>query len=120
MSFFIITNTVFFLNCEKKTETVFITSNISVELPANYEKIISNSKSSVITNPELIVENKIYGYMATIKNDDIFISDLITNEFDTLSLEQKKEKLNPNIKGFMRGFNGNKLIHKDTIIHGLL
>lgn len=120
MSFFIITSAVFFLNCEKKTETVFITPNISVALPANYEKIISNSKSSVITNPELIVENKIYGYMATIKNDDIFISDLSTNEFDTLSLEQKKEKLNPNIKGFMRGFSGNKLTHKDTIIHGLV
>ena len=93
MSFFIITNTVFFLNCEKKTETVFITPNISVELPSNYEKIISNSKNSIITNPELTVENKIYGYTASIKNDDIFIGNLFTNEFDTLSLEQKKEKI---------------------------
>lgn len=119
MSFFIIACIVFFTDCKRKTETVFLTPNISVELPVNYKKDIRTSKSSEISNPELIIQLNSYNYSATINNDDIFIGNLINNEFDTLSIQEKKEKIIPNLKGYVRGINGNKLIHKDTIINEL-
>ena len=107
-------------NCKKETETVFITSNISVELPNNYKYFVSHSTSSVTTNPELIVKNKLYNYHAIVNQDEIIMSNTITDEFEALDLNEKADKLkNSFTKGFMKGFNGSKLISKEKEINEL-
>lgn len=102
-------------NCKKDTETVVITPNISVELPKNFEFFEKQAISTVQSIPDTIL-SKSYNFRATIHGDDIFISKVIDKAFDTLSLEQQKAKLAPNLKGYVRGFQGNNLVHKDTII----
>lgn len=103
-------------NCKKETDTVVITPNISVELPKNFEYFESNNTSTVKTNPDTIILSKSYNYSASLNGDDIFISKTIESAFDTLSLEQQKAKLAPNLKGYVGGFQGANLVHKDTIM----
>jgi len=107
-------------NCKQETETVFITPNISVNLPNNYKYFISHSTGSYRTNPELIVKNKLYNYRAIVNQDEIIMSNTITDEFDTLGLNEKKAKLkNSFTKGFVKGFNGIKLTSEEKEINGL-
>lgn len=120
LSFFIITSMVLFTDCKSKTETVFITPNISVELPNNYKYFVSHSTESDKTNPELIGKQKHYNYKARINNDDIIIGNMITDEFDTLDLNEKIAKLkNDFTKGFARGFNGSNLTSEEKEINEL-
>lgn len=117
---YLIISTLYFTSCNKQTETVFITPNISVELPVNYKKYVSKSLSSDITDSLKKIEMEHDTYRAKINNDEIFIGNLINNDFKTFNIKEKKEKLIPNLNGFVRGFNGYKLMHKDTIIKQLV
>jgi len=81
-----------------------LTPNISVKLPDNFRKQISNPNGSTISDPEHIIQSKTYTYTATINHDEIFIGNTTSTAYDTLSLDQKKEKIVPNLNGFVRGF----------------
>lgn len=108
-----------FTGCKKTSKTVYLSPNISVELPDNFRKHISNSNSSSVSDSVQIIQSKTYTYTATINHDEIFIGNTTSTAYDTLSLDQKKEKIAPNLNGFVRGFEGTNLARKDTIINGL-
>jgi hypothetical protein len=117
---FLFASVLLFTSCKKETETVFITPTISVDLPANYNSFLSHSTSSVITNPDVKKEHKNYNYRADINNDEIFITNLITDEFDSLNVNERIVRIKKGgLKGIVRGFNGRNLIHEEQIINGL-
>ena len=119
ISFLIIAGMLIFTDCNKTTKTVYLSPNISVELPDNFRKQISNSNGSSASDSDQIIQSKTYTYTATINHDEIFIGNTTSTAYNTLSLDQKKEKIGPNLNGFVRGFEGTNLARKDTIINGL-
>jgi hypothetical protein len=94
ISVILISFTVLLIACKKEFKTVFVTSTISVDLPVDYQNFVSHSTSSVITNPDVKKEHKNYNYRARINNDEVFITNLITDEFDTLNLGERLERIN--------------------------
>ena len=119
LSLFLISIFILVTDCKRKTQRVAITPSISVELPINYKKNISHSTGYDKTNPDLIVKSTHDNFRARIYKDEVFISNTITKEFDTLNVEEKKERIKINLKGYMRGFNGRKLIQEEKIINGI-
>jgi hypothetical protein len=120
IALFLIASTILLSACKKEMETVFITPTISVDLPVDYQNFVSHSTSSVITNPNVKKEHKNYNYRARINDDEVFITNLITDEFDTLNVDQRIKRINKGVlKGFVRGFKGRNLIHDEQIINGL-
>lgn len=109
-------------NCKKETETVLITPNISVELPKNYEYFVSHSTATDRTNPELITNHKNYNYASTINSDEIFVSKMITDEYDGLDFNEKTGKLKILTKGFAKGYVSSTVIDltsKEKEINGV-
>jgi hypothetical protein len=113
---FLFATTVILTTCNNDRQTVFVTPNISVELPADYNSFVSHSTSGVITNPEVKKEHNNYNYRAKFNNDEVFITNLITDEFDTLNVDERIERTNKGVvKGIVRGFNGRNLIHESKL-----
>ncbi len=104
----ILTSIVLLISCNRQTERVALTPNISVVLPVNY-KTINDVKKAKGTS-----------YIARYHNDEIFVSKLILKEIDKLSLEDKKELIKTNLFSFMKPLNGINLISSEEEIGDIL
>ena len=106
--------------CKKKTETVFVTPKISVELPSNFKYFESQSTSSEKGKPGIELSTQ-FNYRVSINDkDDIMVTKMVTHEYDTLDISEKREILKKGNKAFVRGFNGRNLTSSEKEINGMV
>ncbi len=98
-----------FAACNKKSERVALTPNISVKLPANY-----GMKKQVQNN----INWTFYGAM--INQDEILIGKFVDKKIDTISIEKKKESGIKNMEAFMKPYNARKLESSEKIVGDLV
>ncbi len=99
----------FFISCNKHTERVTITPDISVKLPVNYKMA-----KQVHSNREWTL------YGAMLNSDEIFIGASIEKGFDTLSLEEIKERNIKNMQAYMKPYNARKFESSEKVIGEIL
>ncbi len=88
------------------TQKVQITDNISVLLPENFVKLGS--------------EDEGLSYKSNLNSAMLFVYRLNVPEYDSMSLDQKKDLMAINVTRFLEPFNGKLLIRKDTLIGNLV
>jgi hypothetical protein len=97
-----------FTGCSRNYETVEIAPDVFLKLPVNYT--IAEDKNLV---PQI-------HYEAKFENDKISVFRLPADEFDTLSLEQKRQVVKSYIKSSVPTYNVTKVDTSDTILGDIL
>jgi hypothetical protein len=94
----------YFMSCKSSAERIAITSNISLELPANYKVTGGNTEST----PKI--------YSAVLNRDKITLFKLEVKGLDSMSIEKKKNSIQLNVDRFIQPFNGIRLSSTDITI----
>jgi hypothetical protein len=95
-------------SCKIKTEEVFITPEISIQLPSDYSRVDKTHSLGLIS------------YEAR-RNKAKFLTAVVpVDGLDTLDLDQKTEWLKKNIQGYINGFNGQQISIEKPKSEGLL
>jgi len=106
ITIFLIPIAFFITNCRSNTERVYLTSNISVELPYIFSRT---------DDPRIGA----FTYKGGYNQDKILSAKFEFPGIDTINLEQNEEWMRANVDGFIKPYNGKKISSTENVKNGI-